>query len=80
MNFSAGIPLYLTKPSTAKGTAVSMHTQLTASMPITGLKRKYEIMDAATKDAAVVASSDSEQALSEVAIQCAGEKFYPFID
>lgn len=40
----------------------------------------YEIMDAATKDAAVVASSGSEQALAEIAIQCAGEKFYPFID
>ena len=47
MNFSALIPLYLTNPSTAKGTAASMHTQLTASIPISGFRRKYEIIDAA---------------------------------
>lgn len=47
MNFSAFIPLYFTKPITAKGTAVSIHTQLTASKPISGLRMKYENIDAA---------------------------------
>ena len=41
MNFSALIPLYFTNPIMANGKAASMHIQLTASSPKTGLSRKY---------------------------------------
>ena len=49
INFSAVIPLYLTKPSTAKGTAPNIHTQLNVSIPKYGFNIKYRIT--ATKQA-----------------------------
>ena len=40
-NFSAVIPLYLMKPSAAKGAAAKMHIHDTVSVPTYGFSRKY---------------------------------------